>query len=145
MNWGRALLLVFVVFAGFMGYLVYRASGTHFDLVSKEYYRDELNYQDKIDGMRRAAAISKVVVKTGGNRQLLVELPAELKGKQINGELWLYCKTNAALDLKLPLKLDTALVRGFDLSAHPAGKYIVKLHWEADQLKYDAEEEINLP
>jgi hypothetical protein len=92
MNWGRALLLVFVLFAGFMGYLVYRASGTHFDLVSKEYYRDELNYQDKIDGLRRAADISKVVIKTEGNRQLLVELPAELSGKSISGELWLYCK-----------------------------------------------------
>jgi hypothetical protein len=51
----------------------------------------------------------------------------------------------AALDVKLPLKSDTALVRSFDLSAHPAGKYIVKLHWEADQLKYDSEQEINLP
>jgi hypothetical protein len=74
-----------------------------------------------------------------------VELPAELSGKTISGELWLYCKTNAALDVKLPLKSDTALVRSFDLSAHPAGKYIVKLHWEADQLKYDSEQEINLP
>ena len=145
MNWGRALLLVFVLFAGFMGYLVYRASGTHFDLVSKEYYRDELNYQDKIDGMRRAAAISQVIVKTEGNRQLVVALPEELKGKQINGELWLYCKTNAALDLKLPLRSDTVLLRSFDLSKHPSGKYLVKLHWEADQLKYDAEQEINLP
>ena len=145
MNWGRALLLVFVLFAGFMGYLVYRASGTHFDLVSKEYYRDELNYQDKIDGLRRAAAISKVLMKTGANRQLLVELPVELEGKEISGELWLYCKINAALDLKLPLKRDTALVRRFDLSKHPSGNYLVKLHWQADDLKYDIEQEINLP
>ena len=145
MNWGRALLLVFVLFAGFMGYLVYRASGTHFDLVSKEYYRDELNYQDKIDGLRRAAAISKVLMKTGANRHLLVELPVELEGKEISGELWLYCKINAALDLKLPLKWDTALVRRFDLSKHPSGKYLVKLHWQADDLKYDIEQEINLP
>lgn len=145
MNWGRALLLVFVLFAGFMGYLVYRASGTHFDLVSKEYYRDELNYQDKIDGIRRAAAISKVVVKAEGNRQLRVELPAELTGKSISGELWLYCKTNAVLDLKLPLKPDTALIRRFDLSKHPSGMYLVKLHWQADDLKYDIEQEINLP
>ena len=57
MNWGRSLILVFIVFAAFMGYLVYRASGTHFDLVSKEYYKDELRYQDKIDGFRNAAAM----------------------------------------------------------------------------------------
>ncbi|MFN7539368.1 MAG: FixH family protein [Bacteroidota bacterium] len=145
MNWGRALLLVFVLFAGFMGYLVYRASGTQFDLVSKDYYRDELNYQEKIDGLRRAASISRVAVKIADNRQLLVELPAELTGKNISGELWLYCKTNAAFDLKLPMLSDTALLRSFDLSAHPPGKYLVKLHWEADQLKYDAEQEINLP
>jgi hypothetical protein len=145
MNWGRALILVFLLFVGFMAYLVYKASGTHFDLVSKEYYRDELTYQDKIDGMQRAAAMGRPVFIMEGDKQLSVQLPAEMRGKKISGELWLYCETNAALDLKLPLAEDTALFRRYDLSSHAAGKYLVKLHWQADGLKYDIEQQLNIP
>jgi hypothetical protein len=145
MNWGKSLLLVFALFAAFMAYLVYRASGTHFDLVSKEYYRDELNYQDKIDGMRRAAAISSALVTVNAAKQLSIQFPVELSGQTIDGEVWLYCKTNAALDLHLPLVADTALFRQVGLTAQPLGKYLVKLHWKAAQLSYDMEQEIILP
>lgn len=145
MNWGRALILVFLLFVGWMAYLVYRASGTHFDLVSKEYYRDELNYQDKIDGMKRAAGISRPVFVIEGNQQLRVQLPEEMRGKKLKGELWLYCETNAALDRKLPLAEDTTLIRQYDLSSHPPGKYLAKLHWMADGISYDTEQQLNLP
>jgi len=49
MNWGNKLVLVFIVFGAFIGYLVYQAVNTKYDLVSKDYYKDELRYQEKID------------------------------------------------------------------------------------------------
>ena len=145
MNWGKSLLLVFALFAAFMAYLVYRASGTHFDLVSKEYYRDELNYQDKIDGMRRAAAISRVLVNVNAAKQLSIQFPVELRGQTIEGEVWFYYRTNAALDLHLPLVGDTALFRQLDVTTQSSGKYQVKIHWKAAQLSYDMEQEIIIP
>ena len=58
MNWGKGLIGVFCLFALGMGTLAYKASSTKLDLVSNEYYKDELRYQDKIDGMNNASKIS---------------------------------------------------------------------------------------
>jgi len=142
MNWGRSLILVFVVFAAFMGYLVYRASGTHFDLVSKEYYKDELRYQDKIDGFRNAAALDAVQLRVDSAGILQIRFPEQMKGKPVQGSLWLYCKTDAGKDVHIPLAEDTTGLRVFNVSGRPSGKYLAKLHWEVLSVPYEFEQEI---
>ena len=145
MNWGRSLILVFVVFAAFMGYLVYRASGTHFDLVSKEYYKDELRYQDKIDGFRNAAAMEAVQLRVDSVGILQIRFPEQMKGKPVQGSLWLYCKTDAGKDLHIPLAEDTTGMRVINLSGKASGKYQAKLHWEVLRVPYEFEQEIIIP
>jgi len=142
MNWGRSLILVFVVFAAFMGYLVYRASGTHFDLVSKEYYKDELRYQDKIDGFRNAAALDAVQLRVDSAGILQIRFPEQMKGKPVQGSLWLYCKTDAGKDEHIPLAEDTTGIRAINVSGKPSGKYLAKLHWEVLSVPYEFEQEI---
>ena len=145
MNWGRSLILVFVVFAAFMGYLVYRASGTHFDLVSKEYYKDELRYQDKIDGFRNAAAMEAVQLRVDSTGILQIRFPEQMKGKPVQGSLWLYCKTDAGKDLHIPLAEDTTGMRVINVSGKAFGKYQAKLHWEVLRVPYEFEQEIIIP
>jgi hypothetical protein len=62
MNWGNKLVVVFIAFALFMGYMVYRALSTKYDLVSKDYYKDELRYQERIDGVKNAVALDSVTI-----------------------------------------------------------------------------------
>ncbi len=145
MNWGRSLILVFIVFAAFMGYLVYRASGTHFDLVSKEYYKDELRYQDKIDGFRNAAAMDAVQLRVDSTGILQIRFPEQMKGKPVVGSLWLYCKTDAGKDLHIPLAEDTTGMRVINVSGKASGKYLAKLHWEVLRVPYEFEQEIIIP
>ncbi|NDA61355.1 MAG: hypothetical protein EBX50_04860 [Chitinophagia bacterium] len=145
MNWGRSLILVFVLFAAFMAYLVFRASNTHFDLVSKDYYKDELRYQDKINGLQHAAMLSSPVQMQINNQMLNIELPAEMKGKTIQGELWLYCKTDAGKDARIPIHVDSITSFSIQLSGRPPGTYLAKLHWESLQVPYDFEQEITIP
>ena len=145
MNWGRSLILVFIVFAAFMGYLVYRASGTHFDLVSKDYYKDELRYQDKIDGFRNAAAMEAVQLRVDSTGILQIRFPEQMKGKPVQGSLWLYCKTDAGKDLHIPLAEDTTGMRVINLSGKASGKYQAKLHWEVLRVPYEFEQEIIIP
>jgi hypothetical protein len=145
MNWGRSLILVFVVFAAFMGYLVYRASGTHFDLVSKEYYKDELRYQDKIDGFRNAAAMEAVQLRVDSTGILQIRFPEQMKGKPVQGSLWLYCKTDAGKDIHILLAEDTTGMRVINVSGKASGKYQAKLHWEVLRVPYEFEQEIIIP
>jgi hypothetical protein len=145
MNWGRSLILVFILFAAFMGYLVYRASATHFDLVSKEYYKDELRYQDKIDGFRNAAALDAVQLRVDSAGILQIRFPEKMKGKPVQGSLWLYCKTDAGKDLHIPLAEDTTGIRVINVLGRASGKYLAKLHWEVMRIPYEFEQEIIIP
>ncbi len=144
MNWGNKLILVFIGFAGLMATLVYKAVNTRFELVSKEYYQDELRYQDKIDGRANAASIGTVLI-TGENENLVLQLPKEMVGLTVKGEAWFYYKTDATKDLRLPLATDTAGRQIVDRKKLPANKYLLKLSWEAANKKYYLEKEIELP
>ena len=84
MNFGNKLLLVFAAFAGLLSYMAYRCFAVPIDLVSTEYYKDEISYQDVIDGTKNANALSgKTVVATNG-KDVSVQLPFEMKRHQVN-------------------------------------------------------------
>lgn len=143
MNWGNKLILVFVGFAALMGTMVYKAMNTRFELVSKEYYQDELRYQDKIDGRTNAATIGAVTIHED-EQYLVFQFPEEMKGQQIKGEAWLYCKTDAVKDLRFPLTIDEDGRQLLERKKLTANKYQLKLSWEAAGKKYYLEKEIEL-
>ncbi|MFW2476140.1 MAG: FixH family protein [Sediminibacterium sp.] len=143
MNWGNKLILVFVGFAALMGTMVYKAMNTRFELVSKEYYQDELRYQDKIDGRTNAATIGAVTIHED-EQYLVFQFPPEMKAQQIKGEAWLYCKTDAVKDLRFPLTIDEDGRQLLERKKLTANKYQLKLSWEAAGKKYYLEKEIEL-
>jgi hypothetical protein len=143
MNWGNKLILVFIAFAGLMFIMVYKAMNTRFELVSKEYYQDELRYQDKIDGRANAAEIGSVTIASE-NENLVLQLPQELSGQTIKGEAWFYCKTDAVKDLKIPLNIDVHGRQTIAKKNLPAEKYLLKLTWETSEKKYYLEKDIEM-
>lgn len=79
------------------------------------------------------------------NQMLHVDLPVEMKGKSVQGELWLYCKTDAGKDIRIPIVADTTASFSVQLAGRPPGRYLAKLHWESQQVPYDFEQEITIP
>src|SRR4051812_31011120 len=106
MNWGNKLMIVFIAFAALIGTLVYKAVNTKFELVTPEYYKDELHYQDQINGSRNAAEISDVMFQQT-DEKITIVFPKELNNKTISGEAWFYKKTDAQKDRRLKLETTT--------------------------------------
>jgi hypothetical protein len=117
---------------------------TKYDLVSKDYYKDELRYQDKIDGMANAARISDVEI-TQDKESVTITLPKELKGNTLEGEVWFYCVTDDRKDQKFPLAVDTAGKQTFLKTRLFKTNYQVKLNWETSaNKKFYTEKEITV-
>ncbi|CAN5497376.1 hypothetical protein BH09BAC4_BH09BAC4_14670 [soil metagenome] len=57
MNWGKSIVLVFILFAGFIGTMVFLMTRQHVDLVRDDYYQDEIAYQQHIDRLARTARL----------------------------------------------------------------------------------------
>lgn len=135
MSWGNKLLLVFIGFALLMGTLVYKCTQQTFELVSNDYYGDELRYQDNIDGSNNANKISDLIIAQTAD-QLIVQLPKEQLGMQVTGKLWFYCADNASNDRKFALEMNSDGAMTIDKSKLIRTNYQVKISWLAGQQKF---------
>ena len=59
MNWGKSIILAFVLFAGFIATLVVVCVREDISLVSKDYYKEELLYQDQIQRLNNASQLKE--------------------------------------------------------------------------------------
>jgi len=141
MNWGKGLIGVFCLFALGMGTLAYKASSTKLDLVSNEYYKDELRYQDKIDGMNNASKISDITI-TQDETTVTLQLPAELKGSKIEGEIFFYCPNEEANDAKFPIKADTSGRQVIAKKDLKKTHYQVKVTYKTEKNSYYSQNEL---
>ena len=141
MSWGNKLLLVFVAFTALISTLVYKAVNTKFDLVSDDYYNDELKYQQTIDGINNANKLSVVAI-TENATSVVIQLPNEMKGLKVEGEAWFYCKTNAALDKRIALDLNENAQQVVEKTAMAKAIYTLKLSWKAGGKQYYSEQEV---
>lgn len=139
MNWGNRLLLVFIVFGLGMSYLAYRAMNTDFELVESDYYKQELGYQQVIDGTAKANKLSSAIQLVQSGDGIVLQLPAEMNNKKIEGDIWFYCAYDSKKDRKLSIETDTNGKQLLKESVVEPGNYTVKINWKDDQNKYYTE------
>jgi len=137
-------MITFLVFAAMISYLVYRAVTTNFELVDKEYYKNELRYQQVIDASNRSAALSSPVLLNQTEQGIFLELPAEMKNKIINGELFFYCAYDSRKDRRLLINTGTEANQVFDKSVIEPGTYTVKVNWSSGETNYYSEKYITI-
>lgn len=145
MNWGNKLLVTFIVFGSGMFYLVYRSVTTNFELVDKEYYKNELRYQEVIDGVKRANALSEVVKLRSTGKGLELQLPVEMNDQKIAGTVHFYCAYDALKDKKFELNTDATGLQVLNAEQIAAGNYTVKINWKAGGEDYYTEKQITIP
>jgi hypothetical protein len=144
MNWGNKLILVFVAFGAFMSFMVYKCMQSPISLVSAEYYKDELNYQQVIDGNKSAGKLSADVALTQDENAVKLQLPIEMKDQSPQGSVWFYCVSSSSNDHKFKLQTADAASQRFALDDFSKGRYIVKIEWQAQGTSYYAEKEITI-
>ncbi len=143
MNWGNKLVLVFVAFAALIGTLVYKSVNTKYELVSKDYYKDELRYQDKIDGKANADKLSGLSI-IQNKESITVVMPKELVGHKIEGELWFYCPTDAVKDKKIPLNITVENFQIIPKEEVVKGNYRLKLSWKEGLENFYIEKDVSV-
>ena len=139
LNWGHKLTLGFVLFAGMILYLVFQSMQTRYDLVSKEYYKDELQYQQVIDGTNRANSLSSRATVTQSGNNIIISLPNEMQQTTVLGNALFYCADNALKDKKVPLQVNAGAEQTIDSREFVPGNYTVKLSWESNGKQYYTE------
>ena len=129
--WPYAIIAYFVVFIGAMAtWIVFAVRNDH-QLVRKDYYEQELKFQNDLDGQNRAAEVKVGVDYDSQEQTITLDLPNQAD----KGAIYFYRPSNAKLDRELVLDLEngkqTVNVRGFE-----EGLWKVRVVWTADGIEY---------
>jgi hypothetical protein len=135
-SWGNRLLLVFVVFAGMISFMVYRCMLTPVDLVAKEYYKDELSYQEVIDARKHAESLAGKVRLRQTGKDVIVTLPAEMKHVETKGTIQFYCPSDAGKDRRFELNAGAADGQIISTRLVLPGYYTVRIQWDCRGVRY---------
>jgi nitrogen fixation protein FixH len=114
-------------------------------LVSKDYYKEELAYQQVIDARNNAAALSTEIQFNYRDRVLQLQLPAEMNGRIQSGKIVFYCPADADKDNVLDLQPDSNGQQQIEIGKNilPAA-YKVRVSWQANDTSYYQEKFMNL-
>ena len=135
-NWGTGIAITLALFALGMGYGVYKAMNTRHDLVTTDYYQQELAYQHTIDGKRNARELAGACQLSVEEDKIYLNFPAELKGKRANLALTMYFPTSAARDFEMEQENWTIHKLEIPTDQLSAGKWIAKIKLEVADISY---------
>lgn len=141
MNWGLKITLLYVGFVAMILTLVFKASGEKVDLVTPDYYAQELVHQNKMDAIKRASEWKNQIAFLAEPSRITVTLPDALNGFE-KGALKVYRPSDAALDKAFALNDGVNVI---EAQNWPSGYYMIQLSWSKEGLDYYLEETIILP
>jgi hypothetical protein len=143
-NWGTKLIMVFSIFVLGMVALVVMSMRQKVDLVAKDYYKDELRYQEVLNATNLANGLSAAVKVTKEANAVSIQLPQEMSSTAVKGNVFFYCPSDATKDKHIPLVVDSKGLQWVDLPKLMPGKYIIKISWEFDKKQYYAEQTLTI-
>lgn len=140
MNWGKAIILSFVLFAIFIGVLVVVCVREDVSLVSRDYYNDELEYQSQIDRVRNADQLErKPEINLVDDQSLRVEFDFH---QFDGGKLVLYSPADIKEDKTFKLEPSDSNFQVFTVGSLKKGNYKVKMTWSANGKEFYYEKSI---
>ena len=141
LSWGYKIMFVYIAFVIGMGFLVYKASSQKFDLVTKDYYNQELKYQQVIDQAANSSKLSAPVTVERNEGELKISFPSEMQGKKKLVDFYLYYAADAKRDFRRSFELnENELVQALPVGMK--GMYELKLSWETEGVKYYFEKKL---
>lgn len=141
LSWGYKIAFVYIIFVAGIGFLVFKASSQKFDLVTKDYYDQELKYQEVIDQSANTAKLSTSLIVEKSASELSITFPAEMRSKEKRIDFYLYYPADAKRDFRKSINING---NEFTQALPEAmkGKYELKLSWEVDGVKYYFEKKL---
>lgn len=143
--WPYGIVATFVLFIAATVALIVLMCRNPMDLVSADYYEQEIRYQRRLDEMNRVSALGAGVTVSfdAESRELRVQLPAPHTASR--GRLHLYRPSAAGLDREYELAPDSTGKQVFAARDLAAGSWKARLRWTASGQDYFTEQALLIP
>jgi hypothetical protein len=121
---------------------VYKSFNTKVDLVTEDYYQQELKYQDKIDQKKNVDNLEQGIKYEVSGPTVFFTFPPDHESAE--GTILVYRPSNKNYDKTFDIKLDENGKMALTMEKSPIGLYRLKINWTHNSIDYYTEEDIYL-
>ncbi|MBK8052369.1 MAG: FixH family protein [Saprospiraceae bacterium] len=144
-NWGTGLVIFFILFVGTLAFVLYQSSQVHDSLVVKNYYDEDINYQQHYNKKQNTADLA-IKVKSEykkENKEVVLTFPTD-SSSVTSGKILLYNPYSEYSDVKYDFDLGKGATYTFPVDKVKPGRWKIKINWQQGDKEYYQEEEIVL-
>jgi len=143
LNWGHGLAIALGCFILFILFLIFifPMGKQNAEMISNNYYEEELKYQDIIDAKENAAKLEAIPTYKATSEGMMVSFPESIKVDDNMVNFVLFRTEDSNLDVKkeVGLQHNVFLIPKKVLSA---GSYTLKLKWTENKKLYQVDYDI---
>lgn len=137
-GWGTGIVLAFIGFISFIMYFVISMNTDKqydHDLVTENYYKEELTYQEQINKEKNNATLSENISYKKTKDGLVIIFPENLDYTTITGKMFLYRPSNKQLDFETALSLSSHYLLIPD-NRLLDGRWNITVDWQYNGISY---------
>ena len=144
-SWPTGIVISIVAFMIFILSFVFKVTfldGYDHHLVSEDYYKEELNYQQEIDKLNNASALEEDISLVMDETGITIHFPSNFEPSKISGLIKFQRLSNIKIDFqrKIELKTSDYHIKNEDLVE---GIWDVKIEWSVANEHYLFKKKIN--
>ncbi len=143
-NWGHGVILglgSFIAFILFM-ILIFPNGQQNADMVTDDYYSEELQYQEVIDAKRNAETLTELPAYKQLANGIKIDFPASISPDEAKVHFDMYRTNDSNLDVKKDIILDGQKSFTIPKQVISEGSYTLKVKWQVNKKPYQVDYDV---
>ena len=142
MNWGYRVALLYISFAGLIIFLVTKSINEKIDLVTPDYYAQELKYNGKMESIERNNNLSTPAMIYCNEEGIRLEFPTDFDTKNITGTIKVFRPSDKNMDFSVDVAPGDGNIQIIPPSDLIKGMYRVKVEYQYNNESYYTEKQV---
>lgn len=141
MNFGGKIVILYLSFVALILTLVFNCYSMDVDLVSKDYYAQEINFQQKINATNNEKDLKSSITHMINGKSVVLNIDSALLSNDFNGTVTFFRPSDSKKDVSFKMNfINNEQV--IDAKELIHGAYKLQLSWVSNQKNYFKEEVI---
>lgn len=142
MNFGSKIVILYLAFVGLILTLVFMSYGQKVELVSTDYYAQEINFQQKINATNNEKSlIGESITHSINDNSIILKIDSVVLSSDFKGTVTFFRPSDSSKDVQLKMNFVNNQ-QTINASALIHGAYKMQLSWESNGKHYFKEEVI---
>lgn len=142
-NWGTWILVILILFLIACAVFITFAMRQDVNLVHKDYYEKGVDYSEQMHINARSQQFKSDFKVTNQKDFLEVNIEESLSAKIDSGKVLMFRPSNSKQDILYDLNAKSNIVN-LPKENLVSGRYILKVSWYSEGLKYEIDQDVNV-